>query len=772
MSEFSVVHKSLPRVDGYEKVTGRAKYGGDLFFPGMLYGKVLRAKYPHARILSINTEKAKALPGVAGVFTAADVPGSKVFGVIVKDQPVLAVDKVRFMGDGVAMVAAETPEIAEAALKLIEVEYEELPAVFDPREAVKPGAPVIHESAPDNKVIHYPLRKGDVEKGFAESDVILEREYTTQMVEHAYIEPEAVVAVPNPLEDSIVVHGSIQNPFSTRRAVAAVLNLPLARTRIIQSVMGGAFGGKDEVMSAMACRAAVMAMKTGRPVKMVNTREESIIESYKRHPFYLKYKVGATRDGKIKAMEIWIMADSGAYACQSPFVTWRAVVQATGPYQIENVKTDVYAAYTNNTYTGAMRGYGSPQIIFAQESLMDELAEELNMDPLTLRKINGLTQGAVTATGQKLDSHVVSLHEVMDKATAAADFTSKWRQYREPQRGTKKRGIGMAVSLRGCSLGAEGVDAAGAIVNIQADGSVILLSGIVENGQGLRTAFSQIVADVLGIPLQQVTFIETDTSLIPDSGPSVASRGTLMGGKAAYDAAAKVRDILLGLVAEKWDVAPADLVSREGLIYLKSDPGRSMSFQEAVKLANSEGVMLASFGWAKAPKVSWDEPTGQGNAYFTYVYGCQVAEVEVDTETGKVDVLKVAAAHDVGRAINPALVRGQINGGVAMAVGYATMEEVELENGVTKNTNLDEYIIPTSMDMPEVTAIAVENPDPFGGFGGKSLGEPTTELLAPAIVNAIYNATGKRIRNLPADLERVLLGKQLRAKRQKRGSGQ
>jgi len=758
--KFSEVNKPVKRVDAYEKVTGKAKFGADLFFPNMLYGKALHSKYPHAQIIKINTEKALTYPGVKAIITAEDIPNNK-FGVIIQNQQVLAQEEVLYRGDGIAVVAAETKEAASEAIKLIEVEYKELPGIFDPEEAAKKDAPLIHSELEDNQVVHHRVRKGDVEKAFTQAEVILEREYTTQFVEHSYIEPEAIIAVPYEHNNLVTIYGSIQNPFSCRNAVANVLKVPLNKVRIIQNHMGGSFGGKDEVISSMAARAAVLALKTNQPVKMVNTREESILESYKRHPYKMKYKVGATKEGKLVAMEIKCIADSGAYACQTPFVTWRSVVQATGPYELPNVKTDTYGYYTNNIYTGAMRGYGSPQIVFAQESLMDELADELKMTPLELRLKNIYHNNSITASGQKLDNHQVSLEEVITKAVKASNYIEKYIEYNKSQLGDKKRGIGMAVSFRGCSLGAEATDAAGAIVAIQRDGSILISSGLAENGEGLKTVFSQIAAEELGVDIKRINYMEVDTSVSPESGATVASRSTLLGGNAVKNAAQQIKRTITEMIADKFKVKSGDLVLRNENIYNKNNNQKIMSFDDAVDLANKLGVFLSAYGWYKAPDISWDEETGQGRPYFTYVYGCQIAEVEVDTATGQIEVLKMVAAHDVGRAINPVTLKGQIYGGVMMALGYGIMEEVEIVSGYIKNTNFDEYLIPTIKDMPEIIPIIVENPDPHGPYGAKSIGEPTLELGAPAIANAVAQATGRRIRHLPLNLERVLLGHSL-----------
>ncbi len=728
---------------------------------------MLRSNHPHANILRIDTSKAEALPGVEAVLTTKDIPGSKTFGIIIKNQAVLAEDRVRYLGDGLALVAAKSKEIAEQAISLIEVEYELLPVVTDPEEAMKADAPIIHDEK--NEFVHHHVYKGDVGKGFAESDFIIEQKFKTQFVEHSYIEPECVLAEPDE-QGGIKITGSIQNLFNSRRSVAEVLNLSIAKVQLIQATLGGSFGGKDEVMTSMCCRAGLLALKTGKPVKIVNTREESMLESYKRHPYILYYKWGAKNDGAITAMEIKIYADGGAYASMSQFVTWRSVVQATGPYYCENVKTDVYAAYTNNNYTGAMRGFGSPQVNFAIESMMDELAEKVGMNPLEIRLKNGFENGAVTATGQKLN-HVVSLKEVLTKAATAADFEKKWKQYREHKSGEIRKGIGLACSYRGVSLGAEGVDAAETIVSVQTDGSVIITSGITDMGQGAQTQMSQITAEVLGISINRIQFLNTNTSRVADSGATVASRGTIMGGAAAKDAAEKVRATFIEVASEMTGLNSELLDFADNYLINKETKEKLASFNEIVTACFNKGRPMMAVGWRKSPKTSWDEHHGSGDAYFTFVYGANVAEVEVDTGTGKVNVANFVSCHDVGRAINRAMVEGQMYGGVAMGLGYGLLEEFEIENGIPKQLNFDEYILPTSMDVPRIKAIIVENPDPAGPFGAKSVGEPTNELAAPAIVNAIYNATGKRIYEIPANLERVLLGHKL-TRTGKRGSEQ
>jgi CO/xanthine dehydrogenase Mo-binding subunit len=753
----SIIGKGERRVDALGKVTGRAKFAADYNAVHQLYGKVLRSEYPHARILSIDSSNAKQLDGVEAVLTAQDIPGEKVIGIVVKNQAILAMDKVRYLGDGVALVAARSKEIAETALKLIKVDYEPLPVVSDPEAALEADAPKIHGA--DNVFVHHKVRKGDLAAGFAQADFILERRFRTPCIEHSYLEPEAVLAEPAE-QGGVVLTGSVQNLFSSRRSVAAALKLDLNRVEIIQATLGGSFGGKDEVMTSMCCRAALLALATGKPVKMVNGREESMLESYKRHPYVLYYKWGAKQDGSITAMEIKCIADGGAYASMSPFVTWRSVVQATGPYYCENVKADIFAVYTNNNYTGAMRGFGSPQVNFAIESMMDELGETVGKDPLEIRQQNGFRDGAVTATQQRL-THKVSLAEVLTKAADTADFQAKWKKYRALSAAPQKRGIGLACSYRGVSLGAEGMDAAGAIVSVQTDGSVIVSSGITDMGQGAQTQMSQIAAEVLGLSMDRIRFLNTNTSRVPDSGPTVASRGTIMGGSAAKKAAEIVRTTLVAVGAEMVKTAPDDCDLADNHLVKKRSGKRLASFAEVAAECFRRGKPMYGLGWHKAPPTSWHEEEGNGEAYFTFVYGANVAEVEVDTETGKVNVLGFVSCHDVGRAINRNTVLGQFYGGVAMGLGYGLLEEFDYKEAVPSQLNFDEYLIATSMDVPPIKGIIVENADATGPFGAKSVGEPTNEIAAPAIINAICNATGKRIREIPATLERVLLGHKL-----------
>ncbi len=748
-----IIGKSVVRCDGYEKISGKAQYGDDLHFRSMLYAACRYTDVPAALIKSIDVSACKKSPGFVDLAMCADVPGATRIGAIRQDHYPLVDKRIVYGGDVIAVVCASTYEQAVAAADLINVEYDILDGIFDPREAIKLDAPLIHPEFKSNKVVHYPLRKGDVEAGFKKSDHVISRQYETGFHEHAYIEPETVTVCPDSVSGGYTVYGSIQNPHTTRKVVAMYLGLKLNKVNAIGSTLGGSFGGKDDIINAMACRAALLCARTGCPIRLTNTRENSLKESYKRHPYYMDYQVGFNHDGRLVAMKINIIADSGAYSSQSFFVTWRSVVQATGPYEIENVATDITAVYTNNTYTAAYRGFGSPQVIFAQESLMDEIAEICGLNPLEVRTKNAFKQDSVTASGQKLNSHTVSLGEIVATATQKSDFLNKFKQ-KNKEDARWLHGIGMACSYRGCSLGAEGTDAASAVVSVLADGSIYLGSGLNENGQGLRTTFCQIVAQMLGVDMEMIVYPSVQTATTLDGGPTVASRGTLMGGKAVHNACVEIQKIF----AQSLSIS--DISFRDNSIY--DGDKLVMGWAAAAEKIYWQGVNLSAYGWAVAPDVSWDEETGQGNAYFTYVYGCHIAEVKIDKITGRIVVKKITAVHDPGRVINPLGAEGQVYGGVAQGIGYGILEDYNLEQGVLKSENFDNYLIPTAQDILDIDAVFVEHPDPWGPFGAKSLGEPTLELSAAAINNAYANAVGKRNYVIPLTLERVKIGINLR----------
>jgi CO/xanthine dehydrogenase Mo-binding subunit len=749
----------VQRIDAHEKATGKAIYADDIFFANMLFAVPLHAEHPHAEILSIDTSTALKIKGVADVVTAKDVPGTLRVGGIIQDHYIFAKDRCRYAGDVIAMIAADTKEAAYAARDAIKVSYKPLKASFSPEESLKKSSPQIHDECGDNIIAHFKVRHGDVASGFDKADLVIERLYKTQFIEHAYMEPESCVAVRNG-DGSVTVYGGMQHPFTTRRFTATFLGLPLAKIRIIQTTLGGGFGGKDDTISVICARAALLALRTGRPVKLTYSREESVRESYKRHPFTARYKAAISKSGKLISLDAEVTADGGPYCSTSPFVIWRPTVQCTGPYLYPNVKFDSRSVYTNNTFTSAMRGFGSPQINFIIESLMDELAAELKIDPVEFRRKNFFTQDCTTHTGQEFNQHKVAINEVVDKTLEKFGWEEKFAKCSrgKPDADGFYHGVGMACSYRGVSLGAEGKDMCAAVVNIQPDGSVLLQVGVAENGQGLKTAMAEICSQELGIPINNVTFLDTDTSNVGDSCPTVASRGTLVGGNAVIDAVRQIKELaapalvkLLGRSKDGYEFINGQIINRD-------DALKNISFADFVKGCYNERIYLHAVGSWRGPETSWHEETGKGNAYFTYVYGCQAVEIKIEAKTGKISVLRAVGSHDVGKAVNPQMAMGQIYGGMVMGMGFALKEEIVHKDGVIQNLNFDKYKIPTSTDIPEMEAILVENADKEGPWGAKALGEPVNELMGGAIANAVYYATGVRIRELPITAEKVFGG--------------
>lgn len=753
----SVAGQSATRTDALSKATGKLMFGADYSQEGYLHGKILRSPHPHALIKSINVAKAERLPGVVAVLTAKDVPGRNGFGAIIPDQPVICQDKVRFVGDGVALVAAEKEEIAQEALKLIHVEYESLPAVFDPRDALKEGAPKIHEKG--NLLSFNKLRKGDVEKGLAEAEIIIERTYQVPFLEHAYLEPDVCMAVPQQ-DGSMLVEGPMQAPFTVRRNVNAVLGIPINKVRARQVYMGGGFGGKEDSPIDIGCRAAVLAHHTGRPVRMALDREEITLQTSKRHPMIMQVKIGAKKDGTLVAFEGIIYDEQGAYASLGPLIPpaggshVHAMVMMPGPYEIPHVKVDAYLCYTNNPYGGAMRGFGAPQVHVAHEQVIDELAEALGMNPIQIRRKNAFKQGSATATGQVLDQSV-GLRDTLEACARAFDWDRRYHGagYVDTQK-TKRRGVGIGMGWYRTSIGTSG-DACGANVYVHEDGSVLLFTGITEMGQGSFTVLPQICAEELGVRMEDVRLVQPDTDMVPESGPTVGSRSTTLMGNAIILAVRQVKQSILEMASEMLLVPLERLEARDRKIYDRENPSKALAFREAAARCMANGRRLIGQGWWAPPTPTLDPETAQGNPYFIYTYSTHMAEVIVDVETGEVEVTDFVAAFDVGKAINPRAVEGQIEGGVAMGLGYALMEEIALEDGHIQNLHLGDYLIPTSLDVPQIKPIILEVENPYGPYGAKGIGEMPNIPATPAILNAIANACGGRIRSLPADPEKV-----------------
>lgn len=746
----------LKRVDAYEKVTGRAVYADDIKLDQMLYAKQVYSIHPHAKIISINADKARKIPEVVDIITANDCTGSMQVGGITQDHYVLAYDKVRYIGDVVAVVAATTYEAARKGAEAISVEYEKLEPILDPEKAMEETSPKVHDDKESNLIDAFTVRFGKADSVFEKADEIIEAEFETQLVEHAYMEPESCIAVKNP-DSSITIYGGMQHPFSTRRYVACFLGMPLNKIRIIQTTLGGGFGGKDDTISVVCARAALLAKQTEKPVKLTLTREESIRESYKRHPFKVKLRACVDKKNKLHALRSEIITDGGPYCAVSPFVIWRPTVQCTGPYKIPNVSCDSSAVYTNNPLTGAMRGFGTPQYNFAIESFIDIIAEKLKIDPINFRLNNFFKQGDTTHTGQELSGHTVSIYEVTTKALEKFSWQEKYKKCSrgKPDSNNKYHGVGLACSYRGVSLGAEGNDFCSAIVNIQEDASVILQVGVSENGQGSKTAMTRIAATELGIDPESIIYLDSDTSNITDGGPTVASRGTLVGGNAVLNATKQIKEQMKPVLAKLIGRSKSEYIYSKNKI-INHNNKKEVSFKDAARACHNNKMYLYAFGTWKGPSVGWEKKRGRGDAYFTYVYGCNLVEVEIDGSTGKVSTLNAIAAHDVGRAINPTLLLGQIYGGMTMGLGQALTEEIINNKGEIQNLNLNKYKIPRTTDIPKMEAIIVENPDKAGPWGAKSIGEPTNEMMAGAIANAIYNATGYRSYKLPIRAKEIL----------------
>lgn len=707
------IGKPLTRNDAIDKVTGRLKYPGDLNMPGQVYAKMLWSEHPHARI-QIDTSAAENSQGVLAVFTGKDVPHNE-FGLIFADQPVFSYDVVRSVGDPIAMVVAETEQLASQARELIKVTYEDLPVLTDPREAMKPGAPLIHDRK-SNILKSYHIRRGDSQAGFAQADVIVEDDYFTPLTEHAFLQPEAGIGY---IDDQghVTVHSAGQWAHDDLHQIAHALGLPQDRIRVIYTPVGGAFGGREDLsVQLVLCLAA---WKLNRPVKIVWNREESIRGHHKRHSFYIHHKVGATKHGKLTAMEVELIADCGAYASSSTAVLANAVLLATGPYQVPNVKVDGHVVYTNNLRTGAMRGFGAPQAIFAAELQMSKLAAQLGMDPAILRMKNALTEGALLPTGSVVPAGV-GIRDTLAEVTEAAGWSDQGPQRAVPKP-PKVQGVGLACGWKNVGYSFGFPEEATCIAELEGADHVeraCIKIGASEVGQGVNTILAQIAAETLRLPYEAVIVHELDTLVVPNAGSASASRHSFMSGNAVKGAC------------------------------------------EAALQAWQTGQRPVAVTYTyKPPKTTpFDPVTGECNPNFSYGYASQVANVEVDMETGEVALTSVVAAHDTGKTLNPQTTEGQVHGGIVMAQGWALIEDFIQQDGLIKTRRFSEYLIPTSMDAPSsITSQLIEITDPLGPYGARGVGEMTMMLLAPAILDAIHDATGVWFNKIPVKAEDVLL---------------
>ena len=738
---YQVIGQGRPPVDAAAKVTGSARYADDYAFPDLSFGATLRAGLPHARIRHIDTSRAKALPGVHAVLTHKDIPGAKNHGLVIDDWPVLCYDKVRYVGDAVAIVAAETPEITRQALDLIDVDYETLPVVADGLASRQPDAPLVHEEWPTGNLLkHIKVRRGDVEEGFAQADFVIERTFHTPIVEHLFMEPEC--AIGRQTEDGrIEVYVGSQIPYADRRQIAAVLDMPEEHIRVIGTLIGGAFGGKEDIMGQI--HAALLARAVTRPVKILYSRQESLLAHPKRHATVIRVRIGARKDGRLTAFEAELTGDAGAYASLSEKVMTRATTHASGPYDIPHVKIDCFAMYSNNPPAGAFRGFGVTQSCFAVESALDELASDLAMDPFELRRTNALQVGSATCTGQVLRESVGLLkclqlveNHVSAQIPASLIVDSP----------NTKRAWGVALAYKNTGLGGGAEDKAEVEIEILSDGRVSVCTSSAEMGQGLPAVLAAITAEELGAPFEQVQILLSDTDLSPDGGPTTASRQTFVSGNAARHAARKMRELLAAVVSERFDVDPETLVFQNGMIHTET---QRVEIGQAAGWARAEGREPRLSHQYVAPET---RPLGQGgDMHFGFGFAAQAALVEVELNSGKIKVLKVVAAHDVGRAINPLALKGQVEGGIVMGMGQAASECYAMENGIPTTQRLADYQIPTSLDAPEIVSYIVEEELSTGPFGAKGIGELSSIPIIPAITNAIFNAVDVRVTRIPVD---------------------
>ena len=753
--ETTVIGKRLPKFDAYSKAKGTIMYADDFSLPGMLYAKVLRSKYPAANILAFNTERARAHPGVQAIMTSRDVPhnnlrakfgqstdiGSNFEGLY----RVLAEEKVRFLGEAIALVAADSEKIAEEALDLIEVVYEPLPGVFDPIEALKPDAYCVSEND-NNLVSKFKIQKGDVAAAFASADVIVENTYHVPFKDHAFLELESGVAWID--ENGVVTIRVCTQVIEHYRTIAEVLGIPHNHVRIIGTWVGGGFGGKEDI--TVESFLALLTWKTRRPVKLTYTREESFLAHSKRHPFVMKYKTGATNDGRLVALEAELIADAGSYTYLSPWVLLYATVNAAGPYNIPNVKVDAVAALTNNPFSSAYRGFGAVQVNFAYESQMDELAKILKLDPLEIRLKNCLQQGDTLATGGAFGGYV-AVSEVAEKAWQALG------ERRPNNRQNVKIGRGLAISMMSYGRLTFLHDTSRSYIKLELDGSVLMRCGIPDLGAGQAQALVQIAAEELGVPLEKIKIFISDTSLTPLAGTSTATRQLYMSGNATLKAAREVKERLLSKAAVLLNTEKHELKLVDEKIRQISEPDKYLALSVVIGQCSADGDELYSEAQFNAPftEVPISEViTGQTHADFTF--GAYAVEVAVDEETGAVTVERAVSCFDVGKSINPLNVEGQLEGGGVDSIGYALTENFKVEQGYLRSHSFAEYLLPTTLDVPDIETILVESGAGIGPYGAKGVGEPACNGMAPAIISAICDAVGVRITSLPATSEKVL----------------
>jgi CO/xanthine dehydrogenase Mo-binding subunit len=744
-AEFKWVGKRILRRDAFDKARGAINYPTDISLPGMLYAGVLRSKHPHAVITHIETSKALALPGVAAVLTHEDVPGKNRHGPFIRDRPVLCDDKVRYVGDPVAVVVARSPEEVEKALALVEVDYEELAAVTDPVRALDHDSPKVHANG--NVCRKTRISFGDVDDAFRRAAIVVENTYRTGSQVHAYLEPEAGLGYLDEKKRLVLVVGG-QSPYRDRAEICETLGLDESKVVVITPPVGGAFGGKDDV--PVQLHLALAVLKTGKPVKMVWARGESCVAGLKRHPGIIKMKTAAAADGSLLANQVEILFDKGAYAGLGPAVLDVAIENCCGPYRMPNVDIQATLAYTNNGVMSAFRGFGAPQVMFAMESQMDILAEKLGQDRIEFRLKNALRKGDEGAFRNKIQS-AVGIHEALEKAKRHELWTSKGRA-KSGNEPWIRRGIGIAAAIKGFTLGAL-PDKGSAKIRLLEHGKFEVGVSTAEIGQGMTTAFAQIAAEALQCNLEEVAVVCGDTLQTPDTSVTSASRSTYLGGNAIVNASKEMLTLLAKSAAELIG-EPESVLRAQSSAVVSSRTGESVTYAALAERAKAGNLPVEVIGTFDVPRVQ-PIPGSLEIPHLFYMFACALAQVEVDTLTGAVRVTRLVCFPDAGRVINPQTLEGQVEGAAVQGLGYAIMEEAKIEGGFLKTPSFATYLIPTIKDAPEIEVVPVGEPEETGPFGAKGVGEIGLVPIAPAIANAIYDAIGVRLFEIPATAERV-----------------
>ncbi len=750
-----MIGKNLTRVDSLEKAMGTAKFVEDYYTSDALFVKQYLSQYSHAYIENIEYSGIKKIKGVIGFLTHKDIPGENQVGYAIPDQPLLAEGKVRYHSEPIGLIVAENPESALEAIDYVNVTYKPLKVLLDPLEALNEKNVFVHEKNGSNIAFKTKVRKGNIEKGFEEADVIVENEYRTHHQDHLYLETEGALAIPGH-EGRLTIITAAQHPHLAQGIVSRVLGIPASKIKIIVPYLGGGFGGKDDEGPLVAAKAALVAYKYKKPAFLLYTRDESLKVHPKRESTIIRYKSGASKDGKLTAIKVQIIHDTGAYANRGPFILWRATVHASGPYSVPNAHVDGLLVYTNKFPQGSFRGFGNPSVQFAAESQMDQLAEKLGMDPIEFRLKNILRPGQTTITNQKIEDSI-GIGEALRKVAEKSGWFTKRREYKAKNGKRFRKGIGVGVAWHGNSTSRGVPDWSNAYIKIEKDGSVSLYTGIVEIGQGSpSSSHYQIVAEVLGAPLDKINII-FGTTEAPDGGATHASRGTSIGAIGVLVAAARLRERLNKVASEILGSKPENIVITNGKVYDKENKEKSIGWNELIKEAYSRGVEMSATGYFFLPKGRFDDEKGQGYAYPTYSYIALIIEVTVDTWTGKVRVDRVWPALSTGKIINPQQVEGQIEGAAVQGISYTLFEEFLFsQDGKVINADMTDYVISTTIEVPKIEKpIYVEDLFSYGPFGAKGVGEMALIPVPAALSNAVSHALGFRIKTLPLTSEKL-----------------